>query len=186
MRDEKDLSQECIHVENFSHIFLSFSAWNCLFLTDIWISSLSLCASRGKVASRSHAMLSLWLIESEWLIQALALSSHHSPTALYHSASLNLLLDTVHWPWPSSPLCHHVCLQHCWQCGRELWYGKRVWGLGEQRRSQLCGQICCPLHWQGVHRERSNTGTHQEPAQYDPRYSTHADALSFIQGIRWP
>lgn len=109
-------------------VFFKFCPRLFLFLTEeIWISSLTICESRGKIASPSHVKHSSWLIESERLMQA---STLHSCQAANHSCfpcslsqcilkyiSVNtqlsalrsdLLLDMVAWPFSFS-LCHHVC-----------------------------------------------------------------------------
>lgn len=75
---------------------------------------------------------------------------------------------------------HRLYLQHRWQHGRELRHGERLRGLWEQRHGQLCGPVCCPLHRQGVHGERSHPGAHQEPAQHDPRCSIHTQVTTQI------
>ncbi len=143
----------------------------------------------------SHVKHSSWLIESERLMQASTLclcqAANHSGShcslsqCILKSISVNTQLSTLsshirspRWhgglTFPHFQCVIMCVLQHCRKLRRELWHRERVWGLREQRLGQLCGQVRRPLHRQGVHRERSDTGSHQEPAQHDPRYSARS------------
>lgn len=156
---------------NVLSLLLSFLPQTCLFLTeDIWISSLTICASRRKIASQSHAKHSSWLIESQRLIHASTFSSCQATNHCRFHCSLsqcifrfisvntqlsdlrsNLRLDAVAWPFSFS-LCHHVCftaLLAVWQIALTQKVGLRTqrtatwptpWSGSSHASSTRCAQ----------------------------------------------
>lgn len=141
------------------------------------ISSLCILSIWGETASPLHGEHSQ-IIKSKRLKQPSTLcicqivNCSHILCSLSERMSVSTRLSSCTRSFDLSQFhCHHLCWQHCWQCGGELWHRKWIWRFWNQRRGKLCGQVCCSLRRQGVHRERSHPGTHQEPTQHDPRYN---------------
>lgn len=96
----------------FSPFFFHFCPRLVCFSKDIWISSLTVCASRKMVASLAHVKHSPWLNDSEQLIQASTLALECIFRSFYvNTQDSNLRSNTdpdmVAWPF-SFLFCHRV------------------------------------------------------------------------------